>query len=321
MSSIRAWTGRHVHALSVTAIVLVVAVAVWSTLALAGVTSRQDRTEANLAASRDALAAQERAASVRAAQRNALAQDVQELRAQVLRCKDLPADAPGCGTPVAPPPSVTVRSITGPPGPAGAGGLPGVAGVPGTVGGRGPVGAPGVPGTPGPAGGRGDAGQAGAAVTGEQVAAAVADYCGLGRCAAPPSPLVVQGAVATYCADGRCDGDPGDPGRDGQAGDPGAPGPGPTAEQVAAAVADYCAVDGRCQGPPGDPGPAGPAGPPGADSAVPGPQGAPGDPGAPGADGRGITAIACDGPPVELTITYTDGATQTVACDPAPSAP
>lgn len=95
--------------------------------------------------------------------------------------------------------------------------------------------------------------------TDAQVEAAVADYCAGNRCKPTVSRSQVAAAVADYCAGGACrartgartdgaDGTDGTDGQDGTDGKDGAPGPGPTAEQIASAVADYCA-DGRCSEP------------------------------------------------------------------------
>lgn len=65
-------------------------------------------------------------------------------------------------------------------------------------------------------------------------------------------------------------------------------------------------------GPKGDTGPAGPAGKDGSD-------GKNGTNGSDGAPGRGVASIDCNGPvPMSLTVTYTDGTTQTVACSGGP---
>jgi hypothetical protein len=143
-----------------------------------------------------------------------------------------------------------------------------------------------------------------------QVAAAVLDYCSSGRCrgadGASASSTQVSAAVSRYCTGGRCrgasgspgadgqDGAQGEPGADGQPGPQGERGPGPTDEQIAAAVASYCA-EGRCQGPPGPQGERGPAGEP----------------------GRGIASLTCDSAtPFTLTLTYSDGTSETYTCGP-----
>lgn len=305
MTRLRAWPARHDKALIGVAVAILVATTLYLIFALSNVTGRQDRADDE----RSRLAAAEQ---TRTAQRNALAADVNDLRAQVLRCKDKPADTPGCQTPVAPPPGVTVRAITGPAGPSG------------------PVGSPGLPGEPG---------RDGASVSAAQVSVAVGRFCAFGQCAKPPTPSQVSSAVVAFCADGACDGKDGvdgkpgdvgqngDPGVDGRPGSPGADslvpgplgpvgipgvnGPAPTPEQVATAVADYCATRGNCTGL------TGPQGPAGADSIVPGPQGPAGVDGAPGAAGRGITSVTCaDQRPTVLTFTYTDGTTDAVTCTP-----
>lgn len=261
------WPGRHVRALAITAVLLTAGTTIYSIASLQAVTRQQ-------AATSRALAATQHAAAERAAQRNALAQSVSDLRAQVLRCRDKPATTPGCAVPVAPPPGVTVREVV-------------IAGA------QGPTGPAGVQGAPG---------RDGAPVTSAQVIAAVATYCALGACSTPPSPAQVGTALAQYCLD-----------RDGCAGPVGKPGkdaPLVSADQVADAVSAYCRTDDHCAGPagpPGAPGPQGPAGPAG-------PAGASGPP------GRGIASVTCDGPSATtFTLTYSDGSTDTITCDPIPS--
>lgn len=109
------------------------------------------------------------------------------------------------------------------------------------------------------------------------------------------------------------DGAPGEAGVDGEAG---VPGPGPTAEQIAAAVADYCTTTGACVGPQGPTGadgttgPAGPAGPQGPAGPA-GADGATGPPGPAGTDGKGIASLACQDDTTWL-VTYTDTTTATI---------
>lgn len=167
---------------------------------------------------------------------------------------------------------------------------------------------------PGERGEPGQRGVPGPAPTPDQVTAAVTAYCTGGACAEPPTGVQVLAAVTTYCETTSCtgttgepgapgasgqDGTTGEPGQDGapgtpgEAGTPGAPGPGPTDDQVAAAVTAYCQTQG-CTGPQGPTGPDGP----------------------PGADGRGIVTVECDAPPTtEFRITYTDGSSETVTCE------
>lgn len=109
---------------------------------------------------------------------------------------------------------------------------------------------------------------------------------------------------------------PGEPGRDGAPGRPGRDG-----------VDGEDGEDGQdgIDGAAGTAGAAGDAGPPGVDGA-PGADGTPGAPGVDGKDGRGITSITCSTvTPLELTVTYTDGTTSTIACttpvEPAPTTP
>lgn len=108
---------------------------------------------------------------------------------------------------------------------------------------------------------------------------------------------------------------PGRPGADGADGEPGAEGPrGPRG----AAGSDGESIVGEtgstgapgATGSTGDRGPQGPAG----DRGPAGPAGADGAPGADGADGRGIAELACVGPRITFTITWTDGTTTEVQC-------
>lgn len=86
------------------------------------------------------------------------------------------------------------------------------------------------------------------APTQAQLVAAVAAYCGIEECVGPqggigpvgPTPSVIPGPAGPAGADGQ----------DGTNGTNGAPGRPPTADEVAAAVADYCAT-GACTGPAG----------------------------------------------------------------------
>ena len=104
--------------------------------------------------------------------------------------------------------------------------------------------------------------------TQEQVDAAVASFCSVGsRCSDPPTFEQVLSAVSTYCISGQCRGNPGEdstvpgpqgePGQDstvpGPEGPIGPQGPGPTVEQILAAVTAYCSGD-VCKGPKGDTG-------------------------------------------------------------------
>lgn len=95
----------------------------------------------------------------------------------------------------------------------------------GPAGSPGPGGAKGEPGEPGPTGQTGADGATGArGPQGEQ-----------GR---PPTAEEIAAAVAAYCGTGACTGPKGDTGATG------ADGPGPTAEQIASAVATYCSNNG-----------------------------------------------------------------------------
>lgn len=123
----------------------------------------------------------------------------------------------------------------------------------------------------GPQGDPGEQGEQGPPPTAAQVLTAVSAYCSGGACSpSGPTQQQVNTAVARYCNGNNCTGPKGDPGEDatgepGEPGQPGAPGaqgeqgPGPSDEQIAAAVDTYCA-GGNCTGPKGDPGSQGPAG-------------------------------------------------------------
>lgn len=141
----------------------------------------------------------------------------------------------------------------------------------------------------GPTGATGEAGAAGASApppTDAQVAQAVAAYCSTGACTGPPGPAGSTGSTGNTGAEGPAgnngsngdtgatgaQGDPGPPGVQGEPGPPGATGPGPTPEQISAAVAEFCANNACSTGPAGPPGPAGGAGP----SGPAGPAGPPG---------------------------------------------
>lgn len=95
----------------------------------------------------------------------------------------------------------------------------------------------------------GATGAVGPAPTQAEIAVAVANYCGSGRCDAKnPSAEQVAAAVFNYCSvNGGCRGEAGQNGRD------------VTTEQIMAAVSQYCA-DGRCTGPAGPVGATGAAG-------------------------------------------------------------
>lgn len=130
----------------------------------------------------------------------------------------------------------TTRFLKGEIGLSGVPGKGGVLGRPGVPGGIGPIGPPGLVGP------KGEAGES---------------IMGL------PGPAGMRGEPGTGLM-----GSPGTPGRDGTDGEDG---PAPTQEQIARAVADYCAARNECRGPPGEPGPPGADGPPG-------PEGPPGSP-------------------------------------------
>lgn len=132
-----------------------------------------------------------------------------------------------------------------------------------------------VPGPTGPAGAQGPG------PTDAQVAAAVSLFCAShSNCTGTPSQAQVAAAVRAYCTDGACTGPKGSAGSSGvagaagaagatgQAGAGGAQGPGPTSDEVAAAVAAYCSAHGDCTGPAGQQGSAGPRGDTGASGAA-----------------------------------------------------
>lgn len=164
-----------------------------------------------------------------------------------------------------------------------------------------------LPGAPGP---KGAAGARGPGPTATQVSDAVAVYCaGHDGCTSGPTAAQVAVAIRGFCAAGQCRGAPGDDatgapgaaGQPGQNGRDGAAGPGPTDDQLAAAVVSYCSAHDNCAGPAGGSGSPGPTGPPGA----------------PGADGRGVTSIDCNvllGTGTTFTFHYSDGSSQTVDC-------
>jgi hypothetical protein len=160
----------------------------------------------------------------------------------------------------------------------------------------------------------GKQGERGPGPTDAQIAVAVNDYCALhDNCAGTPSKTQVTAAVHAFCSAGACRGSSGTPGPEGrpgasgssgasgapgQPGASGAAGPGPTDDQIAAAVAAYCTAHGNCTGPAGPTGSAGPTGPT-------------------GPAGRGVASIDCKGLGLDqLTIHYDDGTTQTVPCNP-----
>lgn len=79
----------------------------------------------------------------------------------------------------------------------------------------------------------------------------------------------------------------------GPQGPEGDPGRAPTQEEIAAAVADYCAAHNDCKG---EPGAAGAPGKNGQDGkSIQGPQGVPGANGINGTNGLGITRVQCNG--------------------------
>jgi hypothetical protein len=109
-------------------------------------------------------------------------------------------------------------------------------------------------------GAKGDTGNTGAGPTQAEVQAAVALFCASGACGQPPTAAQVAQAVATYCGGANgCKGSDGTPGAPGASGAPGAAGQNATPDQIAAAVASYCAAN-SCQGATGPTGPPGPNG-------------------------------------------------------------
>jgi len=155
------------------------------------------------------------------------------------------------------------------------------------------------------AGPAGAAGPAGPPPTLTEVEDAVTRYCTQVSCGIPPSAGQVAQAVSTFCnAHAQCSGPGGKTGRNGNnglnghngsPGATGAEGPGPTSDQVAAAVSSFCAAHNQCQGPAGASGSRGASG-----ATVTGP---PGENGSNGADGQ---------PP--LSWTYVDHIGMTHTC-------
>lgn len=153
----------------------------------------------------------------------------------------------------------------------------------------------------------GKQGERGPGPTDAQIAVAVNGYCDLhDGCVGTPSKTQVTAAVHAFCSAGACrgqsgtrgpvgrSGSPGASGSSGAAGSQGPAGPGPTDDQIAAAVAAYCTAHGNCTGPAGPAGSTGPTGP----------------------AGRGVASIDCKGLGLnQLTIHYDDGTTQTVPCN------
>lgn len=127
------------------------------------------------------------------------------------------------------------------------------------------------------------------------------------------SEAAVQAAVIAYCATSTCTGVPG---LTGATGAQGSPGPGPTDDQIAAAVSAWCATNGcvgpagprGAQGEQGEQGPAGPAGAPGPTGATgaTGEQGEQGPPGPAGPTGEQGPAGAAGSTPSRFTCTPTD---------------
>lgn len=115
-----------------------------------------------------------------------------------------------------------------------------------------------VPGPAGDPGPKGQQGESGPPPSDSQVSRAVASYCSGGRCSGKNvTAAQVSAAVASYCnANGQCKGPSGSDGVDGKSGtdgstgakgDPGDPGPPPSDEQIATAVAAYCASNNGCK--------------------------------------------------------------------------
>jgi len=107
------------------------------------------------------------------------------------------------------------------------------------------------------------AGRDGADASPLQIADAVQNYCdSRGYCRGPIGPPGATGPVGATGDPGATGdtGATGAKGADGRNGDDGAPGRPPTAEEIAAAVAAYCAT-GACLGPTGDTGATGEPGP------------------------------------------------------------
>lgn len=159
----------------------------------------------------------------------------------------------------------------------------------------------------GPQGEQGVPGDRGPAPTESQIMIAVTAYCQHGKCqgeqgvqgkpGANPSQQDIEDAVAAYCnANGECQGPAGDDGKQGETGKDGEDstvpgpkgdtGPGPTQEQINAAVSSYCGSH-SCTGPKGE-------------------TGAKGDP---GKDGVSIAKVECDSSG-SWVVTLSDGTVQ-----------
>lgn len=136
----------------------------------------------------------------------------------------------------------------------------------GPAGEKGDKGDRGVPGIPGPVG---SPGPAGPPPSPDQVRNAVDAYliAHPPEGGKPPTDGQVAAAVAMYCSSGACRGSDGATGAAGPAGQSitgpqgatGPAGPGPADDQVAGAVAAFCAAHAGCVGATGATGPAGPA--------------------------------------------------------------
>lgn len=151
---------------------------------------------------------------------NRLSSGLSQQRDQFTACKDKPATARGCTTPIAAEPKVIVKQ--------GSQGLPGLPGAVGAVGPPGPQGPVGPPGVPGPVGKAGP--PPGCALLST-------------ACVGATGP---QGPAGRDGVDGKdgADGLPGKDGADGQDGKPGADGKtGPKGEAGRGIVDQYCPED------------------------------------------------------------------------------
>lgn len=129
--------------------------------------------------------------------------------------------------------------------------------------------------------------------------------------------VAASSASAQVTATGKAAGQPGPAGPAGASGASGRPGRDGTGQPGPAGSAGASGQPGHdATGAPGSAGASGApgrdaTGAPGADSTIPGPPGRDGTDGKPGSDGRGVASLACtDG---QLTVTWTDGTTSTVA--------
>lgn len=159
---------------------------------------------------------------------DALAAGVTQQRDQFTACKNKPASAAGCTTPVAAEPSVIVKQ--------GSSGLPGTNGLNGSVGPVGPQGPPGPAGPPGPIGKTGP--PPGCAL----LSTACQGLAGATGPAGPPGAQGPAGADGKNGSDGAT-GPEGKPGPAGPAGESGSPGEAGATGTAGRGIADTDCLD------------------------------------------------------------------------------